>query len=234
MIPLALKEEPVWQKTLKFLRLLIPPLFLLPLRAWRERKSTRLKASRASSGSPEPFNGQGPLWLPLVFQVKRYAEWGMGASTEFVLGQHSCLVRSVETSPEWFSATVGLPDPGKRLTGVLVDLGPIGEWGRPLSYARRERIDDYLHAPFEDSFDPELVLIDGRFRVACFLAAVLMGKPGVVIVFDDYVGREHYHVVEIILRPVATAGRQAVFIRPDAVDRDSARALLADFKHVFD
>jgi hypothetical protein len=61
-------------------------------------------------------------------------------------------------------------------------------------------------------------MIDGRFRVACFLTSLIYAQPQTVILFDDYEDRPVYHVVEKHLKPVLMAGRMAKFIVPDGVD----------------
>jgi hypothetical protein len=43
---------------------------------------------------------------------------------------------------------------------------------------------------------PDTVLIDGRFRVASFLFSLLSARIGTTILFDDYVDRPVYFVVE--------------------------------------
>src|SRR4051795_7601829 len=44
--------------------------------------------------------------------------------------------------------------------------------------------------------EPDLVLIHGRFRVACLPPSVLAAPAGTRVLFDDYIGRSKYHVVE--------------------------------------
>ena len=210
------------------LRLVVPPLLLVPLDRWRALRH----AKDATNGLP--FDGAGQLWVALVHSIERYAEWGVGESTEFVLRSTSCRVRAVDTSAEWLERTVGLRNSDPRVNGIHVDLGPVEKWGRPTSYRHQHRINDYLIGPFDEHFDPEAVLVDGRFRVACFLSALLHGSPGMLIVFDDYVPRERYHIVERVLAPVARSGRQAVFVRPEAIDVSAVKDLLVDFKHVMD
>ena len=41
----------------------------------------------------------------------------------------------------------------------------------------------------------DLVLIDGRFRVACCLKCYNIISKNCVIAFDDFLNREHYHIV---------------------------------------
>ncbi len=63
----------------------------------------------------------------------------------------------------------------------------------------------------EKGLSPSVVLVDGRFRVACFLTSIAMADLGSVILFDDYKERSHYHVVEKIAKPDFFAGRMAIF-----------------------
>jgi len=90
---------------------------------------------------------------------------------------------------------------------VHIDLGSVGGWGRPTGYRRAAAFPEYFNA----DFDPDVVLIDGRFRVAVLLAVVRNARVGTQIVFDDYARRERYHVVEQLVKPVEINHRQAFF-----------------------
>jgi len=74
---------------------------------------------------------------------------------------------------------------------------------------------------------PDLVLIDGRFRAACFITTCLFTKQPVTIIFDDYVERPSYHVVEELAKPVEITGRMARFeIEPKVWPSDIYTLLL--------
>ena len=91
-----------------------------------------------------------------------------------------------------------------------------------------------FEAPFSEGFSPDVVLIDGRFRVACFLYALIHTKPGTVIIFDDYADRPEYHVVEEVISPVEVDQRQAKFVRPNGELSKAAAHLLDKFEFVMD
>jgi hypothetical protein len=38
---------------------------------------------------------------------------------------------------------------------------------------------------------PDLVLINSRFRLACFMHSLLAADPGTPLLFDDYTNRHH-------------------------------------------
>ena len=115
-----------------------------------------------------------------------------------------------------------------------VDLGPIGWAGRPKNYAKRAAFQRYIESPWNRGQKPEVILVDGRFRVACFLYSLASADPGSTILFDDYKDREHYHVVEEFLKPNRFCGRQAIFDVPEALDREALLAEYEKFQYVMD
>ena len=114
-----------------------------------------------------------------------------------------------------------------------VDLGPVGDWGRPIGYTKRKRFLEYFEAGFANDFNPDVILVDGRFRVAVFLTALARAQPGTKIVFDDY-SRQRYKVVEEIIRPSEENQRQALFVRPNSIDIEKVLTLRAEFAMVMD
>ncbi|WP_240997067.1 hypothetical protein, partial [Pseudomonas viridiflava] len=38
---------------------------------------------------------------------------------------------------------------------------------------------------------PDVILIDGRFRIACFVTAYLRATKPMIVLFDDYLDRPH-------------------------------------------
>ena len=79
-----------------------------------------------------------------------------------------------------------------------------------------------------------MILIDGRFRVACFLYSLINAKEGSIIIFDDYTDRAHYHVVEEVIEVYENCGRQAIFKAPKVLNKQLAEELLNNFTYVFD
>lgn len=168
----------------------------------------------------------------LAVDSKRYAEYGSGESTLFVARFSGASIRSVETDQRWVDLVQAkLPRQGEVLR---VDLGSIGRWGRPDTYSRADNFMTYISAPFSSGYSPDLVLIDGRFRVACFLQTILSTSPGTKIVFDDYVTRPFYHLAESLIPPDKIGSRQALFTRPEKVDDEKLVYFLGKFEYVMD
>lgn len=172
------------------------------------------------------------LFLEALEPAKSYLEFGSGLSTEFASTISGLRVRTVDTSADW---ALRVQERVRADVEVIhVDLGPVGPWGRPVSYERRNFFGRYFEAGFDGGFDPDVVLIDGRFRVACFLSALLLSGPGTKIIFDDYSERPHYRVVEEVLQPKKTNSRQALFVRPELIDVMQVEALRNDFRNVLE
>jgi hypothetical protein len=127
-----------------------------------------------------------------------YFEWGCGGSTEFAAGhQNLKYLMSIESYPEWLGKVSDVPivkdgiNSG-RIGMFHVDIGPVRKFGFPKSKDPAV-IGRYPAAisVLKERFD--LVLVDGRFRVACFLETVrhyVSHKwPSPTILFHDYMGR---------------------------------------------
>ena len=115
-----------------------------------------------------------------------------------------------------------------------VDLGEIAAWGYPTTYRHRNRFHDYVVSPWRHGVKPDLVLIDGRFRVASFLHSLLTAEPGTRLIFDDYNNRPHYHLVEEFCPVKEREGRQALFLVPDQLERPAIVAEEERFLYVRD
>jgi hypothetical protein len=101
------------------------------------------------------------------------------------------------------------------------DVGLTGGWGKPLiigepSPERLNKFRKYSDFPSEigNKFPlPDLVLVDGRFRVACALKTLkaLQDQKGWLLLVDDYVNRSKYHELPEFGVLQGYVGRMAVF-----------------------
>lgn len=156
-----------------------------------------------------------------------YLEYGSGGSTHLAaeLGK---LTISVESDIRWLmtlcssAAEQGIL---KNIIPLWADIGETHHWGYPLT---RDSVDQWENYPkiaweycYEHGHNPDTILIDGRFRTACLLTSLThLSKPAKII-FDDYAGRDHYHSVESVIKPVEIIDeRMAVFeVEPDSIDK---------------
>jgi hypothetical protein len=155
-----------------------------------------------------------------------YLEFGSGYSTMLAAQMPGLSVISLESDQNYVNFMEEEIDSGEnersRLELIHLNIGPTKEWGWPANTLTASLFPNYALGAMakikQKNFTPDLVLIDGRFRVASFLWCCLM-FPRSTILFDDYLERDYYHVVEEILAPKKIVGRIAVFIPPRKLSR---------------
>ena len=183
------------------------------------------------------FDGDDSLFKDEIRQVDVYGEYGCGKSTSWVLKNTSAFVVAVDTSNEWVMAVKQENHRNiERLNIHHSNLGAVGGWGRLLSYENMAHFSDYTDYIWKQNETPELVLIDGRFRVCCFLTSLKFTEVGTKILFDDYTDRTDYHFVEKYLSRAVECGQQCMFIVPpkSEIDMNELDRDIASFRNVMD
>jgi len=144
-----------------------------------------------------------------------YLEYGAGGSTVHAARNGARHIITVDSSYNWAEAVRFRVGPASHVNVLYCDIGEVGPWGRPRDDHGLHGYHAYMSAPWEaarrQAQEPSVILVDGRFRVACFLYSLLCAHAGTIILFDDYATREHYHVVEEFSQSQAFYGRMAVF-----------------------
>ena len=182
------------------------------------------------------FEGDDRLFRQELAACRVYGEYGCGSSTIWVAHHSNARILAVDSSPAWIAKVrKATADQSERISIKAIDLGELGDWGYPTTYRHRHHFRNYVHSPWQHgAVKPDLVLIDGRFRVACFLHSLLAAAPGTSILFDDYTNRPHYHLVEEFCPIEQTEGRQALFRVPEELDREAIGRELEGFLMVRD
>lgn len=150
-------------------------------------------------------------------QCSSFLEFGAGGSTMLAAECGVDQIATVETDLEFLklvtSSIESINFRGKYLP-IHVDIGEVLKWGKPKNRDKIEQWISYYQQPWEvinNSISPDLILIDGRFRVATFANIFLQHSGNATILFDDYVNRPAYHIVESICPNFETIGRMGVF-----------------------
>ena len=152
-------------------------------------------------------------------------EYGSGGSTVMAAEMPGKTVYSVESDRDWAAMMLGWfadnpPVAGSEVDVIWCDIGATKEWGHPVDHSEWRRFARYpLDIWSQKGFrQPQVVLVDGRFRQGCALACAFMSKAPLELYFDDYVQRKHYHKVEDILGPPEITGRMAYWkVTPQAI-----------------
>jgi len=200
--------------------------------------STLFWRSLILSRKPDPPDQDSGIYpfKDLLKPTDIYAEYGCGDSTIWVSTNTLCPILSVDSSLEWIKKVKIRCPSSKSILLHHADLGQVGDWGRPLSYEKCDQFTDYTDWIWMQKQSPSFVLLDGRFRVCCFLTCLLFAREGTKILFDDYLDRKYYHFVERLLKPSETRGTQALFIvpHPEKLDFKAIKNGIDSFRFVFD
>lgn len=212
--------------------------------------------------SPSSFVGsadhgleEDPSFLPHLSLAERnlfdrtlagatsYFEFGSGGSTIWALSHHPNLkhVHAVESDAKWISRlkqdrVISTAIGQGRLRLQHAYIGETKEWGKPINRDLQAiwpvYCDEIRKAKEVQRWD--VVLVDGRFRVACFLKAIdaVKDEPGaekVRLLVHDYRNRPEYHVVERFAERVETVETMVAFRLRPKISRQELRRVIQKY-----
>lgn len=158
-------------------------------------------------------------------------EYGSGGSTVMAADLGAEVV-SVESDAAWAAMMRGWFEanpPKGKVRVEHVDIGPTRDWGHPADDSSFRKWPDYALKVWDspDFRHPDVVLVDGRFRLACFLTAAYRITRPVTLFFDDYTPRAAYHKAAELQPPARVIGRMACFdLTPRTLTAAGVRAYL--------
>jgi len=172
-----------------------------------------------------------------------YFEFGCGGSTILACktGPPALTVTSVDSNQEWIDIVLSNPHVAAKTTDKLlqmsvVDIGPVGNWGYPTQTADASKGAWYMYSQAISmtgkSYD--LVLVDGRFRVACLLNSYI-SNPEASVLIHDFFDPGHHHAYAALLNvsDVVDRADTLVALRPKAhVRKEDLMKMYATFIHV--
>ncbi|MGL4237132.1 glycosyltransferase family 2 protein [Tabrizicola sp.] len=146
-------------------------------------------------------------------KAKTILEYGSGGSTVLAARLGRAVI-SVESDKAWAERMAAeLATISDHAKVHYADVGVTGPWGVPMRPREFRKFHAYALSVWDrpDFQEPDLVLIDGRFRAACLVTVMLRAKRPTTVLFDDYAKRRYYHGVEELARKEEMVGRMARF-----------------------
>lgn len=161
--------------------------------------------------------------------AENYLEFGCGGSTVLACQTVRKTVTSVDSSRVWVKQ-IGASCRRFPIRPRLfhIDIGPVKDWGRPADESRRSDWPKY-HSEIWWNVDAMMIdfcLVDGRFRVACFLQALLRLRPDARIAIHDFRNRPQYHAVLDHAEEIASAETLSIFTRKSNFERSACSKTL--------
>jgi len=158
-----------------------------------------------------------PYLVERLGDAETYVEYGSGGSTLLALELGVSNVIVAESDPGWVEKireqAEDIVSGQQRLFVEYCDVGPVGPWGTPTTFTE-DQARNYVSAVWDRvqmlGVRPDVVLIDGRFRVACFMQTLLKAQSHCEIIMDDYM-RQEYFVVEDVCKLKKRIGRFGIF-----------------------
>ncbi len=183
--------------------------------------------------APFMSEAEKALFRKSLERAGRYFEFGSGGSTVWAC-QAGLTVHGVESDAAWVE---GLKQRlGDACQVLAEDIGPTREWGFPASDVARHRFPAYSEAIHRHDQAFDLILVDGRFRVACVLNAIrhtltVSERPGDTRLFiHDFWNRRHYHAVLEFLVEEESAETAGVFRIGENIDPERIAAVLEEYR----
>eukprot|EP00438_Fugacium_kawagutii_P033183 Skav219797 [mRNA] locus=scaffold147:107136:107717:- [translate_table: standard] len=172
-----------------------------------------------------------------------YLEFGVGGSTALAstFPNLKCY-KGIDSSKKWIEKVSKEENIAKAIEkGVAelkhVDIGETGYLGYPAdntTFAQWPKFSDEGFGKCHTRAKHRMVLVDGRFRVACFLKVLLgmnqkwASKTHMLI--HDY-NRKDYHAIEEFADLIEIHGRLALFKKKSDVDHKSLKEATLKFEH---
>jgi hypothetical protein len=156
------------------------------------------------------------LFLRYVTGIRNYFEFGSGGSTARAAVRAHYVV-SVENDASWHAHLRQLIGPCANILWYTIDHQvPRGAWGRPGPGSPPSDWPNYTHA-YKASFNAQVILIDGRFRVSCALCVFSEITKKTFVIFHDFTDRSKYWVVLPWYNLEEVADRSVVLTKKEGV-----------------
>lgn len=129
------------------------------------------------------------MFQQYLTNATHYAEFGSGGSTCWASRTPTIqTIISIESDPNFLNS---IRPYCHRSDLRWINLGEIQSYGHPKDDSMRHAWPTYSS---QDLGSPDLVLVDGRFRVSC-ICHVLHTYPNARLLVHDFVNRSQYHSV---------------------------------------
>ena len=178
------------------------------------------------------------LYRDYLNKADKYVESGCGGTTLLAVASSAKRIDVVETDSAWIEKLKDQPSIAEavqsgRLNFHNTDIGDVIQWGIPKD---RSKVTNwpFFSLGFWNEIDgpADFVFVDGRFRVATCIAAMVMCSPDTSMMLHDFAGREQYLPLLDIVDPVEQVDTALTFKRKKSIS--DADLILAWTRFMYD
>lgn len=168
-----------------------------------------------------------------------YLEFGAGESTIYASSAPMIkTIDSVESSQKYIdenlkpNVEIAKAIAMKKLQFHIVDIGETIAWGYPKDESKKHLWPNYSLSIFSQKKFYDLVLVDGRFRVACTLNCILSTPENCTIIIHDFWNRPQYHIVLKYLRVKDKIDTLGVFSKESNINLQELQSLIKESQYL--
>ena len=180
------------------------------------------------------------LFLKYLKNCKKYFEYGCGGST--LLASKLNNIENIECVDNIKEVIEFIQKNyiNKRINSNTLNInyidtnGDKNNWGRPLPNLPIKNYELYQSAIKRCVFKPDLILIDGRFRVSCAINCLSVMTDDTILLIHDYTHRKEYHVLEDFFVKLETIYSLNVFKKKSGLQLINIKNILEKYTNVSD
>ena len=144
------------------------------------------------------------MLIRYISSADSYFEFGSGGSTQIacMVGKPTLKIWTVDSSASFLQGVMARPClkdiSTERIHVIAADIGPTKAWGYPSDEKHRQKWASYSLATGNVNAKLDVILIDGRFRIACAVQAMLKHPESKILVhnfFSNYVQHKGYKML---------------------------------------
>jgi hypothetical protein len=169
---------------------------------------------------PELGKNDIKMYYRYLDKATVYFEYGSGGSTyQANLKPNIQKIYTVESDKTWMDKLNSVITNNSKITYIYNEMGTKPHtWGYPCGRCLKTDLINYSehirNLSVEERSKIDLVMIDGRFRVACCLKCFDIINDSCYIAFDDFLIRKKYHIILVYYEIVEkTEDKRMVILR---------------------
>jgi len=181
------------------------------------------------------------LFLKYLKKCKRYFEYGCGGSTILVSKLNNIeKIESIDNIKEWIiyiqkNKYISERINNKSLKINYIDTnGDKNNWGRPLKNLSTKNYELYQSSIKRCDFKPDIIFIDGRFRVSCAINCLFIMNNNTILLIHDYTYRKEYHILENFFVKIEKICSLNVFKRKKGLKLSNINNILKNYINISD
>ena len=167
------------------------------------------------------------LFKKYISNASSYFEYGCGGST-FLVNSYPNIKKivSIDSCAEWIEKTKTQISNSVKVNFYYVDInGNCTGWGAPIDKSKMSDWIKYPNSILKQKEDFDLILIDGRFRVACCAAAAIKMSTDSVLLLHDC-----HRYKDIPLTKINQAESLAVYVKAN-FDEEELTNIIDKYKN---